>query len=190
MPGILDRIAQPPGNAMEFDRRRLLQLAALPQPFPLRRPWPSSKLSRKAGPLRRQLPARRAERHSRPHRRRMAVAAARPAVQRREPAGRSGNIGTEEVVRAAPDGYTVLLCGPANAISGSLYSEPAVQLPARHRAGRRHHPRGAGDGGASVGAGAHRAGVHRLRQGQSRASSRWPRPATAARRTSPASCSS
>src|SRR4051812_15036596 len=35
--------------------------------------------------------------------------------------GRSGNIATEEVVRAAPDGTTVLLCGPANAISGSLY---------------------------------------------------------------------
>lgn len=35
--------------------------------------------------------------------------------------GRSGNIATEEAVRAAPDGYTVLLCGPANAISGSLY---------------------------------------------------------------------
>src|SRR5262245_46251241 len=35
--------------------------------------------------------------------------------------GASGNTGTEIVVRAAPDGYTILLCGPANAISGSLY---------------------------------------------------------------------
>ena len=36
--------------------------------------------------------------------------------------GRSGNTGTELVVRAPADGYTVLLCGPANAISGSLYA--------------------------------------------------------------------
>lgn len=35
--------------------------------------------------------------------------------------GRSGNVGTEIVVRAPADGYTILLCGPANAISGSLY---------------------------------------------------------------------
>src|SRR5436853_6987321 len=35
--------------------------------------------------------------------------------------GASGNIATEAVVRAPPDGYTLLLIGPANAISGSLY---------------------------------------------------------------------
>ena len=35
--------------------------------------------------------------------------------------GNSGNTGTEIVVRAPADGYTVLLCGPANAISGSLF---------------------------------------------------------------------
>jgi len=35
--------------------------------------------------------------------------------------GMSGNIATEAVVRAPADGYTILLVGPANAISGSLY---------------------------------------------------------------------
>ena len=35
--------------------------------------------------------------------------------------GKSGNIATEEVVRAPADGYTILLVGPANALSGSLY---------------------------------------------------------------------
>src|SRR3569833_2802096 len=35
--------------------------------------------------------------------------------------GKSGNNATEEVVRAPADGYTLLLCGPANAISGSRY---------------------------------------------------------------------
>jgi tripartite-type tricarboxylate transporter receptor subunit TctC len=35
-------------------------------------------------------------------------------------AGNSGNIATAAVVRAAPDGHTLLLCGPANAISASL----------------------------------------------------------------------
>jgi tripartite-type tricarboxylate transporter receptor subunit TctC len=36
-------------------------------------------------------------------------------------AGGSGNIATAAVVRAPADGYTLLLVGPANAISGSLY---------------------------------------------------------------------
>jgi tripartite-type tricarboxylate transporter receptor subunit TctC len=37
--------------------------------------------------------------------------------------GQSGNIATEEVVRSPADGYTILLVGPANAISGSLYPD-------------------------------------------------------------------
>jgi tripartite-type tricarboxylate transporter receptor subunit TctC len=36
-------------------------------------------------------------------------------------AGAANNIGTEAVIRAAPDGYTLLLVNPANAINASLY---------------------------------------------------------------------
>lgn len=43
-----------------------------------------------------------------------------PFVVENKP-GKSGNVATELVVRAPADGYTILLCGPANAISGSLY---------------------------------------------------------------------
>ena len=42
-----------------------------------------------------------------------------PFVVENQP-GNSGNIATAAVVRAPPDGYTLLLVGPANAISGSL----------------------------------------------------------------------
>jgi tripartite-type tricarboxylate transporter receptor subunit TctC len=38
-------------------------------------------------------------------------------------AGGSGNIGTEVVVRAAPDGYTLLLVTPNNAINVTLYNK-------------------------------------------------------------------
>jgi tripartite-type tricarboxylate transporter receptor subunit TctC len=41
------------------------------------------------------------------------------AIENRTGAG--GNIATEAVVRAPPDGYTLLTCGTANAVSASLY---------------------------------------------------------------------
>ena len=37
--------------------------------------------------------------------------------------GAGGNVATEAVVRAAPDGYTLLLCNSQNAISPALYPE-------------------------------------------------------------------
>ena len=47
--------------------------------------------------------------------------------------GAGGNIGTEAVVRAPADGYTLLLDGGWNAVNDKFQFHP------RYRAGRRHH---------------------------------------------------
>jgi len=45
-----------------------------------------------------------------------------PFVIENRPGG-GGNIGTEAVVRAPADGYTLLLCGPMNATNAALYDK-------------------------------------------------------------------
>ena len=87
-----------------------------------------------------------------------------PVVVENKP-GRSGNIASEEVVRAAPDGYTLLLMGPANAISGSLYPNLGFNAVRDLAPVGGDHPRGTGDGGPSVGDGEDGRGIHRRRQG-------------------------
>lgn len=37
--------------------------------------------------------------------------------------GAAGNVATDAVLRAAPDGYTLLMCGPVNTINTSLYDK-------------------------------------------------------------------
>ena len=97
--------------------------------------------------------------------------------------GAGTNLATEAVVRAPADGYTLLLVAPANAINATLFDEAQPQLPARHRAGGGHQPLRQCHGGEPVGAGRRPSRVHRLRQGQSRASSAWRRRAPDRRST-------
>ena len=96
----------------------------------------------------------------------MADRTARQAFVIENRAGAGGNIGTEAVVTAAPDGYTLLLATVPNAVNATLYKKLNFNLSVTSprspaSSGCRFimvHPSVAGENGSRV---------HRLYQGQS-----------------------
>jgi tripartite-type tricarboxylate transporter receptor subunit TctC len=69
--------------------------------------------------------------------------------------GAGNNIGTEAMINSPPDGYTVLLTNPANAINATLYQR-LFQLHAGHGSRRRLHAGTERDGGQPEGSGEQR----------------------------------
>ena len=89
----------------------------------------------------RRFRGRRRDRHHCAPDRAMAIGAARPAIHRREPAGRQGQYRHRGGRTRAPDGYTLLLVISANAAQRDALRQAQFQFHPRHRAGRWHHPR-------------------------------------------------
>jgi tripartite-type tricarboxylate transporter receptor subunit TctC len=81
--------------------------------------------------------------------------------------GAGGNLGTETVVNARPDGYTILMTSTTNAINATLYDKLSFNFMRDIAAGRNHQPQHSRHGGASLDSGQNGPRVHRLRQSQS-----------------------
>jgi tripartite-type tricarboxylate transporter receptor subunit TctC len=80
--------------------------------------------------------------------------------------GAGGTIGTEAVVKAAPDGYTLLMeVVTANAVNAMFYAN--LNYNTRHRAGREHCPWPFCHGDKSIGSSQDPLRVHRLCKGES-----------------------
>ena len=87
-----------------------------------------------------------------------------PVVVDNKP-GASGNIGTQVVARAAPDGHTLLMTSNPFTANISLLKDVAYDPIKSFAPDRRARLRRAGAGRASIAPGGVDQGIHRLRQG-------------------------
>jgi tripartite-type tricarboxylate transporter receptor subunit TctC len=109
---------------MPFPRRHILKLAAaaIAAPAVVRSAWAQSYPARSVRIIIGYTPGGSADITARLMGQWLSERMGQPFVVESRPGGGT-NIATEAVVRAAPDGYTLLLVAPANAINASLYEK-------------------------------------------------------------------